>query len=74
MLVLSASLLLAPTALADIAPEDTSEEEEEQEEQEGDSADIAIEDKDDGCSTIAASASLLGVGAAAFMVGWRREH
>ena len=80
MLMLSAALLLTPAALADVAPGDTSEEEEEEEQsgeegQEGESEDTAIEaeDKDDGCSTVAASASLLGVGVAAFMVGWRRE-
>jgi len=79
MLMLSAALLLTPAALADVAPGDTSEEEEEEqsgeEGQEGESEDTAIEaeDKDDGCSTVAASASLLGVGVAAFMVGWRRE-
>lgn len=77
MLILSTALLLTPAALADIPPEDTSEEEEEEQEgeegEEGESEDTADDKEDDGCSTVAASASLLGVGAAAFMVGWRRE-
>ena len=76
MLILSTALLLTPVALADIPPGDTSEEEQSGEEgQEGESTDTAIgeDDEDDGCSTVAASASLLGVGAAALMVGWRRE-
>ena len=78
MLILSTALLLTPAALADIPPEDTSEEEEEEEQEgeegeEGESEDTADDKEDDGCSTVAASASLLGVGAAAFMVGWRRE-
>ena len=75
MLFLSTALLLTPAALADIPPGDTAGEDPGGEEgQEGESPDTAIdEEDDDGCATVAASASLLGVGAAALMVGWRRE-
>ncbi len=62
MFLLSA-LLLAPPALADVAPEDTSEAEEE---------DTASED-DKGCATVAFSASFIAVGLSAVAVGWRRE-